>query len=50
MEHITPSTMKLDKLPSKLSKPDKSPPEVVRDVSFATVTVVLEFPFLFYFG
>jgi hypothetical protein len=39
--------MKPDKLPPKLSKPDKSPLEVVWDGGFATVTVVLDFSFLF---
>jgi hypothetical protein len=42
-----PSTMKPDKLPPNFSKPDKSPPEVVWDGGFATVTVVLNFSFLF---
>jgi hypothetical protein len=42
--------MKPDKLPPNFSKPDKSPPEVVWDGGFATVTVVLNFSFLFYFG
>jgi hypothetical protein len=50
VEHITPSTMKPDKYPPNFSKPDKLPPEVVWYDGFATVIVVLNFSFLFYFG
>jgi hypothetical protein len=42
--------MKSDKLPLKLFKTGQITPEEVWDGDFATVIMVLNFSFLFYFG